>query len=55
MHIQIEWWHNGKFLLRNETLLIESVKTTDRGAYVCIGRNEYGTVNRTINLIVLCM
>lgn len=25
----------------------------DHGAYVCVGRNEYGAVNKTIDLIVL--
>lgn len=25
----------------------------DRGEYVCVGRNDYGTVNKIIDLIVL--
>lgn len=51
--MQIEWWHNGKLLIKNKTMIIEAVNTNDRGVYVCMGRNEYGTVNRTIDLIVI--
>lgn len=53
VQLQIEWWHNGRLVTKNKTLTIERVNALDGGGYVCVARNEYGAINRTIDLIVL--
>lgn len=51
--MQIEWWRNGNLLGKNKTITIKRVNAMNHGGYVCVGRNDYGTVNKTIDLIVL--
>lgn len=51
--LQIEWWRNGNLLGKNKTITIRRVNAMNHGGYVCVGRNDYGTVNKTIDLIVL--
>lgn len=51
--MQFEWWHNGKLFTKNKTITIETVNAIDRGEYVCVAQNEYGTIDKMIDLIVL--
>lgn len=55
-HFQIEWRHSNKLLAETEALTIERVNAIDHnGSLVCVARNEYGTISKTIDLIVLSM
>lgn len=37
---------------RNQVLILESVVLSDKGNYMCVARNEYGSINHTYQLDV---
>nr|Q95YM9.1 RecName: Full=Fibroblast growth factor receptor; Short=HrFGFR; Flags: Precursor [Halocynthia roretzi]BAB59007.1 FGFR [Halocynthia roretzi] len=59
---QVLWYKNdlivqkndrvGGYKYRNQVLILESVVLSDKGNYMCVARNEYGSINHTYQLDV---